>query len=796
MVRVASLILLLSLLALIAQAQKKTSSITGVVIDSDGETIPGITVSLERTTFGDITDVNGSFTLLNVPQGTHTLLFSGLGFKKHTITIELKPGESLESNIALETNTKELDEVVILGKSEATQIREQAYAVEVVEAKGFKNLSISANDILGKISGVNIRQSGGLGSDFSLSLNGLSDNQVRVFLDGVPMDYFGTSLSLNNFSANLIERIEVYKGVVPIHLSSDALGGAINILTGKKMQSYLDASYSFGSFGTHIASLNTQYREKKTGYTIRLKSFYNTSNNNYKVPIKLVDFENGGKEDEFATEVERFHDAYNSKMIWVETGVTGTKYADQLLVGLLYSNNHNEVQQPANAIGEAKIPYGEVTTEEEKIITNFTYSKNGWLDGKLSLNAYFVGAFSQRISKDTSSYRYDWFGNRQLRTDNATGEIENRKTFLILDTDNYLGNFNTEYRLFDNHSIAFNYSLNRLRLAGSDNYKEQNNTQFSNPSKITKQVFGGNYTQAFFDQNLKNTFFTKVYQYHIESLETNYQGNDLRPFDESKRYVGFGISSTYRLGKVQVKASYENATRFPEIIELFGDGLNNTPNPTLTPEKSNNYNLGAIFNNRSIHHPVVLSINSFIRDAEDFIIPQVQGIKVFHVNNGKVLSAGVDLSGSYNLKNKWLFTLNGTYLDLRNNNRWRNGEVGVKNSLYKVRVPNVPYLFGNLSVSYRKDNFIKNEDNFSISATQNFVHSFFYRWENIASQDKGVVPSQWTTNLEVVYSLDKNRYNASFSISNLWDTDVFDNYSQLRPGRTFNIKIRYFINQL
>ncbi|MEM6816447.1 MAG: TonB-dependent receptor plug domain-containing protein [Bacteroidota bacterium] len=287
-------------------------------------------------------------------------------------------------------------------------VREQAYAVEVVESKGFENLSTNANDILGKISGVNIRQSGGLGSPFSLSLNGLTGNQLRVFLDGIPMDYFGSSLSLNNFSANLINRIEVYKGVVPIHLSSDALGGAINVLTDSEDDSYLDVSYSVGSFETHIASLNTQFRQERSGFAVRVKSFYNTSQNNYKVPVYLVNWDTG-KEDDLETWVERFHDKYNSKMAWVETGFLGTSFADQLLVGVLYSDNYNAIQQAVNAIGQAKRPYGQVAKEENKIIANFSYNKAGLLNDKLNVRSYFVGVFSDEVTVDTSSY---YFRNR------------------------------------------------------------------------------------------------------------------------------------------------------------------------------------------------------------------------------------------------------------------------------------------------------------------------------------------------------------------------------------------------
>lgn len=779
------------LMTFVIQAQQ-TGSIRGILTESTGEAAIGITLKLEGSELGAVTDIQGRFVIKEIPAGTYTISISGLGYENVRQTISVRAGETEVIEQQLKESTQELDALVVYGKSEATEIREQAHAVEVVNAKGFKNLSTNANDILSKISGVNIRQSGGLGSDFSVSLNGLSGNQVRFFLDGVPMDYFGTSLSLNNFSANLIERIEVYKGVVPIHLSSDALGGAINVITGQQTGSYVDASYSIGSFGTHITSLNGQYRDQKSGFTVRAKSFYNISDNNYRVPVNLVNYETG-KEDDFPTWVRRFHDGYESKMGWVETGFVGTNFADQLMIGVLYSDNYKELQQPANAVGQAKIPYGEVFTEEQKWITNFSYRKSGLLADKLNVNAYFVGVFSESVSADTSSFRYDWFGGRELSPNTATGEIENRKTLLTLESQNYLGNINAEYQWLPNHSFATNYSLNQLELQGTDPFKAQNSTQFANPNTVTKQVFGTNYTQSFFDKKLKNTFFTKVYQYGIKTIETNYQGTEEIPFEETKSNLGYGFSSTYQLPRLQFKVSFERSTRFPEIIELFGDGLNFTPNPTLLPEESNNYNLGVIYNSRAAN-PIALSINGFVRDAEDFIIPQVQGIKVFHINNGKVLSRGIDLSASYSIQESFVFAVNGTYLSLRDNNPWRNGEVGVANSLFEVRLPNVPYLFGNTTLSYRKSQLFREGDSFSASVIQNYVHSFFYRWENLASQDKGTVPEQWTTSLDFIYSLQEERYNISFGIANLWDAEVYDNFQQLRPGRTFNFKIRYFIN--
>lgn len=766
--------------------------IFGSITDSKGFALEGVTIFVKKLAKGTNSNTKGQYTL-SLPKGSHVLTINYLGYKTITTTLTLNKTSTRKFDFTLVESSFHLNDILIIAKTKAQQLREQAYAVEAIDTKMFRNLSTNANDILAKLPGVNIRQSGGLGSNFNLSLNGLSGKQVRTFIDGIPMDYFGSSLSLNNFSANLIDHIEVYKGVVPIHLASDALGGAINVVTSNRVRSFLDVSYSLGSFGTHVSSINGQYRNPKNGFTLKLKSFYNQSENNYKIPVKLLNIATG-KEDSFYTQVSRFHAAYKSKMVWLETGVTAKKFADQLLVGIMYSDNSKEIQQPANAIGEAKIPYGEVLTLEKKWITNLRYAKKGLWNNKLSINAYLVGVFSDNTSRDISDYRYDWYGNKTLRADTNTGEIENRKTNLILSTKNLLANTNLEYQLTENSNLALSYSFNSLRLEGTDDYKEENNTQFSHPSTLKKQVVAIAFTNALLDKKLKSTFFSKLYNYKINSLETNYSGTEVNFFNENKQHIGLGFSTTYKWEKLQLKASFEKAVRFPEIIELFGDGLNYTANPALRPEKSNNYNVGFIHNSKLLGQDLTVSVNGFLRDAKDFIIPQIVGIQVFHMNNSSVLSKGIDFSTNYSFSENLLINLNATYIDLRDNNKWRNGIKGTANTQYKIRLPNEPYLFGNLSLSYKKEELLKKEDHFSITANQNYVHSFYYKWENLAAKNKGQVPEQWTTNLDIVYSLKNGKYNTSFGISNLWNTKVYDNYQQLKPGRTYNLKFRYFIN--
>lgn len=83
------------------------------------------------------------------------------------------------------------------------------------------------------MAGVKLRVNSGVGSDYNFTLNGFSGRQVKFFMNGLAMDNFGDAFSINNLPANMVERAEVYKGVLPVGLGADALGGAVNVITRK-----------------------------------------------------------------------------------------------------------------------------------------------------------------------------------------------------------------------------------------------------------------------------------------------------------------------------------------------------------------------------------------------------------------------------------------------------------------------------------------------------------------------------------------------------------------------------------
>ncbi len=772
------------------------SSVTGIVLDPTSTPLVGTSITIkEIPDAGSVTDFDGKFSISLTP-GTYTLIASYLGFEDYIKKIVITDQKKLNLNIVLKENLNQLSDVVIVSKSNSQIAREQAYAVQSISTEGLKNTSVDISQILNTSSGVNVRQSGGLGSDTQFSLNGLTGNQVRIFIDGVPMDYFGSSLSLNNFPANLVSSIDTFKGVVPIHLSSDALGGAINIVTNKTAKNFLDASYSYGSFNTHRAALNGQYRDPNTGFMVRLKSFYNYSDNNYKNRVKLFDIATG-REDDFYTDVERFHDAYESKMVWLETGLVKTKYLDELIIGVLYSDNFKEVQQNPSSLGTSKTPFGEVTTEDEKWIGNFSFKKNNLFTDKLNLSTYFTIVNSKETYKDIGNNRYFWDGTFDEGVYIGRGELDTNKSLFELDRLNILANINAEYEIAPHHNIAANYSLNQIRLEGEDTFSDAKNAQFGEPSTVRKQVTGVSYTNAAFNDKLKTTVFAKNYFYDLKAYTANqFTGDDREEFTDNQSHLGYGLASTYFFtDNIQIKASFEKTYRLPEAVELFGDGLSIFPAIDLNPEESDNFNIGtrADFNLTNTHQ-LKTDINLFLRDSKNFIRLERRGARGFYQNQQKVLTKGIDLGVQYNYTKKYFLSLNATYLDQRNNNSSARSQGGQEDFQRGQRIPNQPYLFGSGIATYRDKKLFSNHDTFSVSLINTYTHEFSFNFENTGDSNKPIIPSQFTNDIEVVYGLFNGKYNLSFNVVNIFDKLVYDNLNQQKAGRAFYIKARYFIN--
>ncbi len=780
-------VFLMLLVTLFCQGQEL---LQGVVMDQNSNPIPGASIKVsELKNTGTITDFNGKFTL-SLPEGTYTLKTSYIGFETQLSNIHINPSEETYIKIILKQSIEELTDVIIKGKTAAQKTKEKAFEVEVIETKGLKNSSVDINAILTTIPGVNVRQRGGLGSAFDFSLNGLSGKQVKFFIDGIPIENFGSSLSLNNFPATLIERAEVYKGVVPIYLGADALGGAVNIITNQRKKDFLDVSYDAGSFNTHRATVNGQHYNKK-GWMFQLSSFYNYSDNNYEIDDIEVRDELGNDTGIRRDNVERFHDAYNSQMVRVQTGLVDKSYADRLIIGFTVSANENEVQHPI----DPQNPFGEVFSENDIISGSIEFEKNNLIKERLKLKIY--GSITQNNERvvDTSSRKYDWFGNFIERGDQTLGEFEASKTLFEFKDNLHLINALASYTFNESNTLNFSYTKNYIRRKGEDAART-GRIAFEDPHIVNKNILGFSYDIKLLDTRWDTSIFSKGYLLNsegiVEDLFTSVEEERFTRFENTFEELGYGVATTYKiLDNLQVKGSFERTFRIPEGYEVFGDGFLLKSNPTLSQEKSYNVNLGALFNSDFNGFKLQMDTNLFFRESENFIAIRSEGIFSRYYNTADARSTGVE--GEIRmLYNSFFLDVNATYQNIIDRNAGENAGVDF---LRNQRIANIPYLFGNARIGGAFENILAKKDQLNISWSTYYVHDYpLTSFVEGNPEDRDIIPEQISHNLALGYSFDDGRYNVSVLARNITDAKIYDNFEIQQPGRAFYIKLRYYLS--
>lgn len=757
-------------------------------------------IRILNTKIGMSSNADGSYSITSLASGEYFIECSFMGFKTQLVQIDLGNKKVYELNFKMTESSIELSEVTLTAISQSSKIQKQPYNVVVINAKDLHNSTLDLNQALNKVSGIRVRESGGLGSSFNISLNGFTGNQVKFFMDGIPMDNFGTSLQMNNIPINVADRIEVYKGVVPVKLGADALGGAINIVTNPNKRNYLDISYSYGSFNTHKSSINAGYTSK-SGFTVQFNAYQNYSDNNYKVDVEVADLVTGLYTPQ---RVRRFHDRYRNETLILNTGIVRKKYADKLLLGVTLGHNDAQIQT-GNRMFDV---YGGRSRNGSIIMPTLKYLKNNLFTERLNftLNANYNFGHEQTV--DTLNRQYNWLGEYRNKSNDPLavgGELS--RTLYKYKNNNAAVNGKFDYSFGNNkHSFTLNNTFTTFNRKGEDelNPSSELNKQ---PRENYKNIIGAGY--QFVPNNALNlSIFYKNYNQSTVAF-SKYQ-NPNTPYGTPPEYnrvknninkSGFGFALSYfPIKSFQIKASYERAYRLPENEEIFGNPtIDLLENFSLKPEKSDNVNIGLSFRSAiEKPHRIDIEFNFIFRNAKDFIRPSLISngsiVMAKMLNQQNVLTTGIDGTVNYSYKDVFVLGMNLTYQNLRNNTKHEDGASGVSD-IYKDRIPNIPYLFGNIDAQYIIKNLGKKQNVLNIGYHLTYVHKFFLNWPSHGQVGtKPIIPEQLQHDLSILFTFKDGQYNIGLECRNILDENLYDNYSLQKPGRSFSLKVRYFIS--
>lgn len=763
-----------------AGAQTQQLKVRGRVVTSRGEPLQRATVKINDLVV--FTDSRGYYDIKNIKSRQVEIRVSALGFKSQGQSLVLKDTITY-LNFSLQGEKANIETVNVLGLTKNQEVNRQAFNVTSIDATKLYNTTLDIAGALDRVAGVRVRESGGLGSSFNLLLNGFSGEHIRYFLDGVPMENFGTSFQINNIPINLAERVEVYKGVVPIWLGSDALGGAINIVTGNKKHNYLDVSYSYGSFHTHRTVINAAVTNRQ-GFTVQLNAFQNYSDNNYKVDVEA--YNNRGDNYTKPGKVSRFHDTYHNESIIANLGMVDKPFADRLLLGIVLGKNYKEIQTGARM----DAVFGGLHRRGNTIMPTLKYSKKDLFKGlDVVLNANINVGKEQNI--DTVAKRFDWFGDTNAGLPPTSGE-RGRSLYKYSNNEGLVTTTAT-YSPNEQHSFSFNNVFSTFNRKGSDELNP-GNAQYELAKRTQKNILAFGYQYQVGDQWSASTFLKHYSQ-------NNKNGNAQ---SQSMSRVGYGLAATYFVNpNLQLKGSYERTNKMPTPYQIFGDVENQDANPNLKPEQSNNINVGANYRFQlGRNHNFSFMPNLIYRNATDFIYQRLNNNQSKYIadNRDGVLTYGADADIRYSYKDFISAGGSLTYQFLRNMQQVdRDRDTGVEKPsiVYRDQMPNIPYYFWNADVSFSFKDIGGRHNSLNIGYNLQYVDSFWLYWPSLGTgntTEKLVTPIQISHDVNAVYSLKNGRYNISLEARNITDAKLVDNFQMQKPGRAFYLNLRYFIN--
>lgn len=784
----------------------QSGKVSGVLTFEDGEPVAYASVFIQSIKKHTLSNEKGKYELEDIPFGRHQVEVSSIEIKKIDFHITIDRPSLKLSNVVTRAEDSELKEVLVVGESYKNEIEKKGFAVNVIETRKTSLQSLQTNDLLNKSVGVKVRQNGGLGSQVAYNLNGMSGNSVRVFIDGVPISTYGASFSLNSIPPALIERIEVYKGVIPANLADDALGGAINVILKKGATNTLSASLSYGAFNTQQANFSGSYRNKHSGFTVKASGFYNYSDNDYEVWGKFVRniLPNGRYE---YVKAKRFNDAYKSVGANIQVGFTDVNWADQMMVGYNVSDDYNEIQHGTYMT----IPYkGRFTTSQANVVS-VNYSKLDFLTKGLELT--FNGMISDRktVVNDTVRWNYNWFGEKSIGLNGKPILRPNGAQQGAPTMNNINRTINTfrgglTYDFSSKHRVVFSQMHYSVARTEQDFMKSAVEREFIGTRDLSKNISALAYEVNLFESKLKANIFGKYYQQSIERMDPKLEavnGEKVRVEDianSNRQTTGYGMATSYDLkNTLTLLISGEKAVRLPSENEVFGSpGENIIENLAIRPELSNNLNVGLRGGPYQLDTQNKFSFyaSGFIRDTKDKIVRKINprlndAVQTDPFDNlGKAKSIGFEGELNYTFKDNLSVLLNFSKFNSVFNLQFDPN--GKEYSYYNQQIPNEPFFTINSTVQYSFENLLQKRSKLNLYYSFGFVDQFYTTWLQI---EDFRTPRQFIQDVGLNYVFPNEKFVVSADLKNIFNKQAYDNFAVQKPGRGLYLKINYTINK-
>ncbi len=765
------LLLLLTTSSLWAQ---NTAELSGKITDkATQKPLIGADIYLKELKKGANADTQGNYYLKGILEGNYTIIGSYLGYQTFSKKIYLKGQERLD--ISLKEQAEEISGVTVSGKSIAHQKKEESMPVTVIDMSNMRGTVSNVQDILAKTVGVTLRTSGGVGSSSRISVRGLEGKRIGFFIDELPMTEQTDYLDINDIPVDMIDRIEIYKGVVPARFGGSSLGGAINIVIREYPDKYADLSYGYESFNTHKAQGVFKRNLKARGLVFGIGGGYTTSDNNYT-------FDSPYRE---GLRITRNHDKYRK---YIVGGSFKAKkwWFDEVEFEPVVVKTYKEIQGIEYDIREA---------HSESLMAGLAnkLTKDNFLTEGLNFDMFSGVVLTKMNFIDKATRRYEWDGSSYPTPSRYGGEVGYN---FPSDSDDqklsFINKTNLEYIINERHSFNFNSVFSIAKGTPKDELKTLSlGKQVNFDSRMHSWVSGLTYDLRSLNDVFLNSLTLRYYQYTMHTQMAPLFVPGKYDVDLQKNNWGVNNALRYRfLPSLMGKLSAGYEVRIPSENELLGDGISVVPSADLLPERNASANLGLLFDLTGKHPTnAQIEMNFFYMYLQDMIRYTAGLIGAQYQNFGEMRTLGVEFEAKADVLPSLYAYVNTTYQDLRDTRDYEPASTVPNPTKYK-RMPNIPYLMANAGMEFHRENlFGGSGQNTRLFADVAFVEEYFYDFE-LTQLQKRRIPRSTTIDIGFEHSFLNNKLFISGKLRNVTNEKTLSEFNRPLPGINGGVKIR------
>ena len=765
--------LLLLLFSLSISAQN-TAELIGTVTDKvTHQPLIGADIYIKELNKGVSTDARGQYRLAHLPEGNYTVWFSFLGYQTFGKKISVKG--QMRSDVSLKEQAEEISGVTVSGKSIAHQKKEQSMPVTVIDMSNLRGTVSSVQDILLKTVGITLRSSGGVGSSSRISVRGLEGKRIGFFIDELPLGEQTDYIDINDIPIDMIDRIEIYKGVVPARFGGSSLGGAINIVIREYPDKYADLSYGYESYNTHKAQGVFKRNLKQRGLVFGIGGGYTSSDNNYTFDSP---FQEGLR-------ITRNHDKYH-KLIIGGSFKAKKWWFDEVELEPVFVKTYKEIQGIEYDIREA---------HSQSLMTGISnkLEKDNFLTEGLNLDMFNGLVLTKMNFIDKATRRYEWDGSSYPTPSRYGGEAGYNYPS---DSDDkkltFINKTNLEYILTERHSLNINSVFSMANGTPKDDLKTLSlGKQVNFDSQMRSWISGLTYDFRTLNDVFLNSLTVRHYMYTMHTQMAPLFVPGKYDVDVSKSDFGVNNAMRYRfLPSLMGKLSAGYEVRIPSETELLGDGIAVIPSPDLLPERNLSANLGLLFDLTGKHPTnAQIEMNFFYMYLQDMIRYAAGLIGAQYQNFGEMRTLGVEFEAKADVLPSLYLYGNTTYQDLRDTRAYE-PESTVPNPTKNKRMPNIPYLMANAGLEFHRENlFGGTGQNTRLFADVAFVEEYYYDFEMTQLQ-KRRIPRSTTIDIGFEHSFLNNKVFLSGKVRNITNEKTLSEFNRPLMGINGGVKLR------